>query len=137
MDFLPIAKFCACLLFFHSPSRMFSEVSFEFLPTIFLKWCITYMIYCFFEYFLGIVCIISRFLGFVFCFLIEKHVFELLDAKPCRTILPQKSVWDSKRAKFDENSDFGHVRTYSWLHKWGWGSPQAAIGGTLAGGAQS
>ena len=24
---------------------------------------------------------------------------------------------DPKRAKLDQNSDFGHVRTYSWLHK--------------------
>ena len=26
-------------------------------------------------------------------------------------------VLDPKRAKFNKNSDFGHVRTYSWLHK--------------------
>ena len=29
----------------------------------------------------------------------------------------KKSVWDPKRAKWDQNSDFGHVRTYSWLHR--------------------
>ena len=42
-------------------------------------------------------------------------LFGLLDAKPCRTImkLHQKSVWDSSRAKLNQNSDFGHVRTYS------------------------
>ena len=29
----------------------------------------------------------------------------------------KNSVWDPKRAKLNQNSDFGHVRTYSWLHK--------------------
>ena len=29
----------------------------------------------------------------------------------------KKSVLDSKRAKWEQKSDFGHVRTYSWLHK--------------------
>ena len=28
-----------------------------------------------------------------------------------------KSVWDPKCAKFNQNSDIDHVRTYSWLHK--------------------
>ena len=29
----------------------------------------------------------------------------------------KKSVWDPRRAKLYQNSDFGHVRTYSRLHK--------------------
>ena len=29
----------------------------------------------------------------------------------------ENSVLDPKHAKLDQNSDFGHVRTYSWLHK--------------------
>ena len=29
----------------------------------------------------------------------------------------KKSVWDPKLAKLEQNPDFGHVRTYSWLHK--------------------
>ena len=42
--------------------------------------------------------------------------FELLDAKPCRIIyklIQKKSVWDPKRVKWDQSSDFAHVRTYS------------------------
>ena len=31
--------------------------------------------------------------------------------------LINKSVLDPKRARLNQNSDFGHVRTYSWLHK--------------------
>ena len=29
----------------------------------------------------------------------------------------KNSVLDPTRAKLNQNSDFGHVRTYSWLHK--------------------
>ena len=29
----------------------------------------------------------------------------------------KKSVLEPKHATFNQNSDFGHVRTYSWLHK--------------------
>ena len=45
--------------------------------------------------------------------------FGLLDAKPCRTIMKfiQKLNLDPKRAKLNQDSDFGQVRTYSWLHK--------------------
>ena len=51
-------------------------------------------------------------------FFVYFKVFELLHAyaESSRHFL-KKSVWDPKRAKLDQNSDFGHVRTYSWLHK--------------------
>ena len=32
-------------------------------------------------------------------------------------ITSKTCLWGPKRAKLDQNSDFGHVRTYSWLHK--------------------
>ena len=40
--------------------------------------------------------------------------FEFLGANPCRTImkLHQNLVLDPKRARLDQNSDFGHVWTY-------------------------
>ena len=58
------------------------------------------------------------------------------NAEPSRNYI-KKQVLDPKRAKFDQNSDFGHVRTYTWLHKWRWGNPHGGSGGTLEGGAQS
>ena len=45
----------------------------------------------------------------------------------------KSSILDPKHAKLNQNSDFGHVRTYSSLNKWGWGKPQAGTGGTLEG----
>ena len=57
-------------------------------------------------------------------------------AEPLSNYL-KKSVLDLKRTKLDQNSDFGHVRTYCSLHKWGWGNPQGGSWGSLEGGAQS
>ena len=46
-------------------------------------------------------------------------IFELLRQKWCRIIMSFRKIpfLDPKRAKLNQNSDFGHVRTYSWLHK--------------------
>ena len=49
----------------------------------------------------------------------------------------KNSDMDPNCVKFVEKVDFGHVQSYSWLHKWGWGNPQAGSGGTLEGGGQS
>ena len=61
--------------------------------------------------------------------------FELLDAKPCRTImkLPQKVSFESETCE---------IAPTLWFLASGFcllrlGSPQAAAGGTLGGGAQS
>ena len=43
----------------------------------------------------------------------------------------KNSVLDPKHAKLNQNSDFGHVRTYSWLHKSG--NTQGKIHGTYLG----
>ena len=60
----------------------------------------------------------------IFCMIFKSFglktvFFELLHAKPCRTIMksPQKVSFGPERTKLDKNSDFGHVRTYSSLHK--------------------
>ena len=50
----------------------------------------------------------------------ENNVFfELLQQKPCRIIYKfrQNTISGPDTWKLDQNSDFGHVRTYSWLHK--------------------
>ena len=45
--------------------------------------------------------------------------FGFFGAEPCRIIWKYLNnlVLDPKRAKLNQNSSFGHVRTYSWLHK--------------------
>ena len=46
-------------------------------------------------------------------------VFDLLGTKTCRIIwkLSQKLKFGFEPRGICQNSDFGHVRTYSWLHK--------------------
>ena len=56
--------------------------------------------------------------GLIFKFFNGKSMFfGFLNAKPCRTImkLPHKVSFGPET--FIQNADFGHVRTYSWLHK--------------------
>ena len=46
-------------------------------------------------------------------------IFQLLQQKWCRIIRSFVKIpfLDPKRAKLDQNSDFRHLRTLSWLHK--------------------
>ena len=51
--------------------------------------------------------------------------------------LPENQILNPRCAKLDQKSDFGHVQTYSSLHKWSGGDPQGGSGGTQEGQAQS
>ena len=65
-------------------------------------------------------CFVIIFLSFCFNFWMEKQCFldssRQSHAEPLWNYL-KKFVLDPKRAKLEQNSDFGHVRTYSSLHK--------------------